>query len=209
MPYIAAPIWVLGDVMAKFSALRATNFGGTYKNQKIFLVHEWQVSQKTHLVISRLLHTFSTRRSTSKNGTGKDYLSRYLMSPMKSTFKCLVKQTLLWRVIMSKMPQIPWRSRWPQERDIERSAPTHPHHTYCASRQLGNTANQSYGIPWDWLWDACHIARVHWGTCCEGFRCKVGLHYQMEQSARNPLECKQRQRVLGKFSRSCCQTSNN
>ncbi len=40
MPYVAAPVRVLGDVIAKFSALHATNFGCTYKNQKFFLVHE-------------------------------------------------------------------------------------------------------------------------------------------------------------------------
>jgi hypothetical protein len=40
MPYVAAPIQILGDVIAKFSALRATSFGCTYKNQKTFLVHK-------------------------------------------------------------------------------------------------------------------------------------------------------------------------
>ncbi len=41
------------------------------------------------------------------------------------------------------------------------------------------------------------------------FCCKEGPHYQIKQSARNPLECKQVQRALGESSRSCCQTSNN
>ncbi len=53
------------------------------------------------------------------------------------------------------------------------------------------------------------MARVNWGTCCEGFYCKEGPHYRIEQSARNPLEHKQVPRVLGESSRSCCQTSNN
>jgi hypothetical protein len=122
---------------------------------EIFLVHEWQVSWETHLVISRLLRAFSTRRSTSKSGTGKDYLLHYLRSPMKSTFNCLFKQTLLWRVIMSKTPQEPWRSRWPQERDLERSAPTHLRQIHCASRQLGTTADWRCDVPQDWLWEAC------------------------------------------------------
>ncbi len=43
----------------------------------------------------------------SKSGTGKDYISRYLRSPAKSTFKCLCKQTPLCCVIMSKTPQEP------------------------------------------------------------------------------------------------------
>ncbi len=40
MPYVAAPMRVLGDIITKFSALRPTYFGRSYKNQKFFLVHE-------------------------------------------------------------------------------------------------------------------------------------------------------------------------
>ncbi len=108
-----------------------------------------------------------------------------------------------------KNPQEPWRSRWPWERDIEQSAPTHVRHTHCSSRKLGNKANQRHDVPWDWLQDACQMARVHWGTSCKGFCCKGGLHYQIEQSARNPLEHEQVPRALGELSRSCRQTSNN
>ncbi len=208
-PYIAAPIWVLGDVNAKFSALSVASYRRTYKSQNCFLVHEWQVSEETRLVISRLLREISTRGSTSESGTGKDYLLHYLRSPVKSTFKHLYKQTPLWHVVMWKTPQDSWRSRWPQERDVEGSAPTQAHHTHCASRQLDTTADWRYDVPWDWLWDACQMARVHWGTCCEGLCSKVGPHYQLEQSARNQLEPNQVQRVLGKLSRSCRQTSNN
>ncbi len=42
----------------KTYALQANSFGRTYKNQKFFLVHEWHVSQETHLIISRLLREF-------------------------------------------------------------------------------------------------------------------------------------------------------
>ncbi len=108
-----------------------------------------------------------------------------------------------------KTPQEPWRSRWPQERDIEQSAPTHVWHTHCASRQLGTTADQRYDDPRDLLQDACQMAKVHWGTRCKGFCSKGGPHYWIEQSARNQLEGKQVQRALGKSSRSCRQTSNN
>ncbi len=69
---------------------------------RIFLVHKWRISEETCLVISRLLREISTRGSTSKSGTGKDYLSHYLRSPATSTFKCLCKQTLLWRIIVRK-----------------------------------------------------------------------------------------------------------
>jgi hypothetical protein len=45
---------------------------------------------------------------------------------------------------------------------------------------------QRYDIPWDWLWDACHMAGVRWGSRCKGFRSKEGPHYHFEWSARNP-----------------------
>ncbi len=35
-PYIAAPIWILGDVIAKFYALHATSYRCTYKSQIFF-----------------------------------------------------------------------------------------------------------------------------------------------------------------------------
>ncbi len=35
-PYLAAPILVLGDVIAEFSALRATYYRHTYKSQNFF-----------------------------------------------------------------------------------------------------------------------------------------------------------------------------
>ncbi len=174
-----------------------------------FLVHKWCFSEDTHLVISRLLRDISTRRFTSKSSTGKDYLLRYLRSPAKSTFKRLCKQTPLWLIIMKKEPQEPQRIRRPQERDVEQSALTHACHTHCASRQSGTTADRRYDIPRDWLWDACQMARVHWGTRCKGFCSKEGPHYQMEQSARNQLERNQVQRAPEKSSRSCRQTSNN
>ncbi len=81
-------------------ALRANFFRRNYKNQKYFLIHKWWVSQETHLVILRLLSEISTRRSTSKSGTGKDYLLR-LRSSVMSTFKCLIKDSLLWCDVMS------------------------------------------------------------------------------------------------------------
>ncbi len=35
-PYVAAPNWVLGDIIAKFSTLRATSYRCTYKSQIFF-----------------------------------------------------------------------------------------------------------------------------------------------------------------------------
>ncbi len=44
---------------------------------------------------------------------------------------------------------------------------------------------QRYDLPRDWLWDACHMAGVCWGSRCEGFCSKEGPHYRFEQSMRN------------------------
>jgi hypothetical protein len=179
------------------------------KEPEFLLVHEWRVSEETRLVILRLLRELSTRRSTSKRCTGKDYLLHYLRSPAKSTFKRLCKQTPFWCVVMSKMPQEPQRLRWPREMDIEQSAPTHAYHTHCAFWQLGTTADQRYDVPRDWLWDVCQMARVRRGTRCKRFRSEEGLHNQIDQSARNQLEHDQVQRAPEKLSKSCRQTSNN
>jgi hypothetical protein len=108
-----------------------------------------------------------------------------------------------------KTPQEPWKSRRLQEKDVERSALTHACHTHSASRQLGTTADWRYDVLWDWLWDACQMARVHWGTHCEGFCSKEGPHYRIERNARNQLERNQVQRALVKLSRSCPNSSNN
>ncbi len=106
-------------------------------------------------------------------------------------------------------PQEPWRLRWLQERDVERSAPTHPRHTHCTSRQLSTTANQRHDVPRDWLQNPCQMARVRWGARWEGFCSKEGPHYHIKWSARDQLERNQVQRALVKSSRSCRQTSNN
>ncbi len=42
-----------------------------------------------------------------------------------------------------------------------------------------------YDVPWNWLWDACHMAGVRWGSCCEGFCSKEGPHYCLLRSMRN------------------------
>ncbi len=207
-PNVAAPIWILGDVNAKFYALCTTSYRHTYKSQNFF------GSRVTSFWTDLSCH-FETpmwnfyQRSTSKSGTRKDYLLHYLRSHVKSTFKRLCRQTLLWCIVMSKMPQEPKRLRGPRERDIERSTPTHACHTHCASRQLGTTADWRYDVSRYWLWDACQMARVRWGTHCEGFHSKEGLHYRIERSAWNQLECNQVQKTLWKSFRSCRQTSNN
>ncbi len=94
-PYVAAPIKETGDITAKNYALCTTT-----RNRFFFLIHEWHVSEENRLIISRLLCAFSTKMSTSKGGTRKDYLSP-LRSSTTSNFKCLIKDSLLWCCIMS------------------------------------------------------------------------------------------------------------
>ncbi len=178
-PYVAAPIWILGDIIAKFSALRATSYRCTYKSQVFFgsqVTHFWR--DPSHHIKTPTWNFYKEVYEPKWYQIG--LLIALLENPMKSTFKCLFKHTPLWHVIMSKMHQEPWRSRWPQERDAERSTPTHVCHTHCTSRQLSTTAYQRCDVPWDWLRDTCQMARVHWGTRCKGFCSKGGLHYQIE-----------------------------
>ncbi len=52
---------------------------------------------------------------------------------------------------------------------------------FCA---VGDIVAQRYDVLCDWLWDACHMAGVRWGSRCEGFCSKEGPHYRLEQSAR-------------------------
>ncbi len=52
---------------------------------------------------------------------------------------------------------------------------------FCA---VGDVVAQRYDVLCDWLWDACHMAGVHWRSRCKGFRSKEGPHYRFEQSAR-------------------------
>ncbi len=121
--------------------------------------------------------------------------------------KRLWKQTPLWLVVMSRSLRNPKEQDDRKIRDVEQSAPTQACHTHCVPMQMGATANWRYDVHCDWLQEACHMARVRWGTHCKGFCSKEGPHYQMEP--RNQLECDLVQRALEKSSRSCRQTSNN
>ncbi len=57
---------------------------------------------------------------------------------------------------------------------------SHPRR-FCA---VGDVVAQRYDVLCDWLWDACHMAGVHWGSCCKGFGSKECPHYHLEQSTR-------------------------
>ncbi len=59
---------------------------------------------------------------------------------------------------------------------------------FCA---VGDIVTQRYDVLWNWLWDACHMAGVRWGSRCKGFRSEEGPHYRLEQSARKLSKDKQ------------------
>jgi hypothetical protein len=174
-----------------------TSFGRTYKNQFLF--------------VSRVTCFWRDPSCQIKTPASLFYEEVYEQKWCQKGLRIVLEESheeylqvsfqgysaLMWR--HEHTPQEPRRTIWLQERDAGCSAPTHSRHIHihCAPRQLGTTANQRYDIPWDWLWNTCLLARLHWGTHGKGFCSKEGLHYRIRQSGRNPLVCDQMQRGLG------------
>ncbi len=162
---------------------------------EFFLVHELGVSQETHL-IQVLAPTSLFLWGSQKR---KQYQERTSLCTWGVWQRALQVSHPGYSALMwcdELKPQEPWRR---QERDAEWSAPANAHHIHGTSVSLGMTVTQRYDVPRDWLWDACHMAGVHWGTHCKGFFSKEGPHYCFEQSARNPLEHDQVQIALGNY----------
>ncbi len=59
------------------------------------------------------------------------------------------------------------------------------YHQWTPLRTWSPVVAWRYDVPWDWLWDACHIAGVRWGSHCKGFCSKEGPHYCVTWSTRN------------------------
>ncbi len=80
------------------------DFLWTHLQEPVSTVHKWRVMisflKRTCLVNSKILRTLSTRKSTCKSST-RNYQFTCLRSPTKRTFKRLIKDTLLWCVVMS------------------------------------------------------------------------------------------------------------
>jgi hypothetical protein len=76
------------------------------------------------------------------------------------------------------------KGRWVISPDYRASHPWH----FCA---VGDIVAQRCDVLCDWLWDACHMAGVRWGSCCKVFHSKEGPHYCFEQSARKLSSDKQ------------------
>ncbi len=67
------------------------------------------------------------------------------------------------------------KGRWVISPDYHTSHPR----CFCA---VGDVVAQRYDVLRDWLWDACHMAGVCWGSRCEGFWSKEGPHYALSKA---------------------------
>jgi hypothetical protein len=110
----------------------------------------------------------STLRATSFSRTYKNQILFWFMSNAVLQRPVLLKYWLL----------RPFSTRKPHAKAV----PSKDYFTHMRTLIVA----QRYDIPRDWLWDACHMAGVCWGSCYEGFCSKECLHYCLEQSARNP-----------------------
>jgi hypothetical protein len=113
-------------------------------------VHEWHstISFLKRPVLSTWHYYILHTRKSSNSGTIEQKGPLYL--PEESCKEYLQVSypgysTLMWH--HEHYPQEPQRLRWPQERSAEQSALTNARHTYCASGQLGTTADWRYEVP--------------------------------------------------------------
>ncbi len=151
----------------------------------------------------------STRRSMSKGGAETDYLLHFLRSPTKSTSS----------VSASRLRSD--SSSWERASGTQKNKLTAREGTLSNQPQLTRVTPTALLVSWVLQpiegvtslgtdFEKCAI----WQGSVEepaakDFCSKEGLHYQMEQSARNHLERNQVQRAPEKLSSSCRQTSNN
>ncbi len=111
-----------------------------------------------------LLHPFFHEEATCESSTIKGLLYAAKAVPSKDYFTHLtLKNTRkgCWVISPNCRASHPWR--------------------FCA---VGDAVARRYDVLRDWLWDACHMAGVRWGSRCKGFHSEEGLHYCLEQSTR-------------------------
>ncbi len=118
-----------------------------------------------------LLHRFFYKEATCESSTVKGLLYAAKAVPSKDYFTHLTLKNTR-------------NGRWVV---IPNYRATHPRR-FCA---VEDVVTQRYDVLWDWLWDACHMAGVRWGSCCKGFCSKEGPHYCLERSARKLSKDKQ------------------
>ncbi len=207
MPYAAAPMRVLGGIIARTKPYVQLPTDAPTREPDFFgsrVTCFW--GDPSHHIKTP---TFIFYKEVYK----QKWYQKWLLITLKESHAEYLQVSLQGYSVLTwgheHEPKETQHSRWPSKMGTEQSAPTHAHHTHCAPRQLGMTADWRYDIPWDWVWDSCLQARVHWGNGCKEFCSEEGSHYHIEQSAMNPLEHDQVQRVLRKLSRSWHKTSNN
>jgi hypothetical protein len=111
-----------------------------------------------------LLGPFFYKEATCKSSTIKGQLYAAKAAPSKDYFTHLTLTNAR-------------KGRWVISPDYRASYPW----CFCA---VGDVVAQRYDALRDWLWDACHMAGVRWGSHCKGFCSKEGPHYRLEWSAR-------------------------
>ncbi len=118
-----------------------------------------------------LLRPFFYEEATCKSSTVKGLLYAAKAVPSKDYFTHLTLKNAR-------------KGRWVISPDYRTSHPR----CFCA---VGDVVAQRYDILRDWLWVACHMVGVRWGSRCKGFRSKEGPHYCLERSARKLSQDKQ------------------
>ncbi len=106
-----------------------------------------------------ILHPFFYKEATCKSSTVKGLLYAAKAVPSKDHFMHLTLKNAR-------------KGCWVISPNHRMSHPRR----FCA---VGDVVPQRYDALQDWLWDACHMAGVHWGSRCKGFCSEEGLHYRL------------------------------
>ncbi len=143
----------------KFYTLWAISYRHTYKSQKFFFWFTSDVFCKRPVSAYQDSYVkFLQGDLQAKVVTEMDYLSRFWRS------HAWVPQTSLQADFASthhqeQKPQDPRRTRWLQEKGRGAISPdsrvSHPLHYYAVRYY----SRSKYDVPWDWLWEACHVAK--------------------------------------------------
>ncbi len=162
-PYVAASIWVLGDVIAKFYAPCMTSYRCTYKSQIFFgsrVTHFWRDTSHHFKTPMWNFYKEVYKQKWYQKGLHiallEESREEYLQASLQADSP-LMRRNEQNNSGTSKIKMTTRKGCWAIR-------PTQARHTHCAFRQVGTTANQRYDVPQDWLWDACQMARVHWET---------------------------------------------
>ncbi len=149
----------------------------------LFLVHEQQCSQATHLMWSIGSCVLFYKEAMCKGSTRNGLLYTAKAVPKKDYFTHL---TLT----------IARKGHWVIGPNYRASHPRH----FCA---VGDVVAWRYDVLRDWLWDACHMAGVRRGSPCKGFCSKEGPYYRLEWSVRKLSQDKRQSTYSQERYESC------